>query len=95
MNIPKKLKIGGHTYKVNLTKDENLVRGGSFGNRNCNDMTINISSELGKSEQEATLLHEILHAINTEWEECLVENVAQGLYQVLVDNKLTWGEDGR
>ena len=88
MKIPKKLKIGGHEVSVvfHQIKDEN----GSFEPRTN---TITIDPTLAKSQQEATFIHEVLHAINTSIDEiplghAFMDGLAEQLYQVLSENKL-------
>ena len=88
MNIPKSLKIGGHTYKVEVTKDKNKIDDDSVGCLDRKTGTIYISEDLIQSEREATLLHEILHTLNGELTETFVEGLAQQLYQVLSDNQI-------
>lgn len=87
MTIPKRLKIGGHTYQVKLEKPGELGQD-KVGCHDIEKGLISIDSTLAKSHQEATLLHEILHAVNSELEHPIVEALAQQLYQVLSDNKM-------
>jgi hypothetical protein len=47
-----------------------------------------IDKNLSRSQKEVTLVHEILHAINSEIEEREIEFMAQALYQVFSENKL-------
>lgn len=88
MTIPKKLKIGGHVFKIVRAKLEDAHGMCDIGNN-----TITISNKLTKSQAEVTLLHEILHATNAQWDEnsnmhLVMESIAQQLYQVLSDNKM-------
>lgn len=94
MNLPKSIKIGGHKYKVTL---KNLETGEATQNcgycKTClNELVIN--SELPPQQQESTLLHETLEAINWLHELKLEHNqlmsLEASLYQVLHDNKLTF-----
>ena len=82
------LKIGAHTVKVIYQKLEQ-----STGTFDAQSLTITIDPTYPPSVQGATLLHEILHAINgtldsTEIGHALLESLAEQLYQVLHDNKL-------
>lgn len=81
MNIPKKLKIGGIKYSVEVVKElEN--RCGEFDIKN-----LALRIEKGKPEvMELTFLHEVLHAINNEIKEDTIEFYAQSLYQLIKDN---------
>ncbi len=90
MIIPKKLKIGGHVYKVIL--DGKIKAGTSMG-QNCGQLNrfdgmISVNKNLIRTEQEETLFHEIFHAMNNEINEALVESLSQQWYQVLKDNNL-------
>lgn len=89
MNIPKKLHIGGHDFKVEIKKMEQ----GEAGQCSYNKNIITIDSDLAQSQREATLFHEIFHAINSEFHSSLMghawmESLSQQLYQVLKDNKM-------
>lgn len=85
--IPKTLKIGAHKYKI-IVKDMP-----ECGSCSRDDSTIEIRKNLAQSHKEATLLHEILHAMNTEFggdraTHIALDSFAEQLYQVLQDNKL-------
>ena len=96
----KKLKIGGHFVKV-IWEDEIPNMGYNMGDSWNAHNSIRVSTHFPESQQEETLLHEILHhimnnlghkhkcndGIHTEQN---VEALAQGLYQVLKDNKLVF-----
>lgn len=87
MQIPKQLKIGGHIYRVveldEVSKDPNTA-----GECDIDKLEIRLRKKQKQSAKEATLFHEIIHAINWEYDEKDVEFLAQALYQVLQDNKL-------
>ena len=99
-----KIKIGGHNVRVKFypTSEISGLCGEAWSNYNI----IRICSDYPVSQQEATLLHEILHHIldnagfeykkdddNAVHSERVVAALAQGLYQVLKDNHLQF--DGR
>ena len=86
MEIPKKLKIGGHEYTVELVDPETLDN--DCGKMNPRRNLIQISSDMPQSQLEETLLHEIIHACNGGLPEETVDGLAHSLYQVLKDNKL-------
>ena len=92
MKIPKKLKIGGHTYEVRLVDDGEALFLDGEGAISRDTHIIEINSRYPQSEKEATLLHEIFHALNATFDEgtnhMLVESLSQQLYQVLKDNKM-------
>lgn len=89
MKIPTILKIGGHKVKVSI---EDLEAVECSGDWDSTKNLIRIHSEETKSQQEATLLHEIMHAMNANFTEsfghAFLESFSQQLYQVLKDNKL-------
>lgn len=87
------LRIGGHTIKVIYTD----LPDGVDGEFSTEDNTIRISKDIAESQQEATLLHEIMHVLNAQFDEgvfhVLLESLSQQLFQVLKDNKLRFGDD--
>ena len=92
MIIPKTLKIGGHIYEVILRdreKNDGCHDAGTCDNGFCK---IWINESWAKSQQESTLLHEIIEAINFNYKLDLTETQIHGLetslYQVLKDNNL-------
>lgn len=101
MRIPKQVKVAGHAYKVEFPflfkegpagglsllgqKEIKLADVDKAGVKYPNVMILN------------TLLHEILHCIDWEYNgstlnEGETERIANGLYQVLRDNKLHFDE---
>lgn len=93
MKIPKKLKVGGVVYDVNIT--DKLELGYQYvGEILRSERKINIRPIVGKEE---TFLHEVVHAIlymggYNEHDEKLVEAIAQGLWAVIVDNEKMFKE---
>ena len=97
MRIPKKVKVGGHWYKVHIGYifKERFDRS---GDTDSDIKEIRIAKEtlgvpLPKSQVEQVFIHEILHAIDwvynsDELEEKQIKRLAEGLYQVLKDNKM-------
>lgn len=92
MQIPNKLKIGPHTYKVifrDLDKDEARANSGY-----CRlvDNEIYINSNMARSQQESTMIHEAIEAINfiheLKLEHEQITALETAFYQLLVDNKL-------
>jgi hypothetical protein len=88
MKFPSRLRIGGHSIKVvvcELPEDTD-------GEFSTDTNIIKISKGLTASQKQATLLHEILHALNAYFDEepyhALLESLSQQLYQVLKNNKL-------
>jgi hypothetical protein len=90
VKIPDVLKIGGHYVTVKVTPD--------VPNDNCGEFDIKKNQMLLHANQkqtqlEASLIHEILHALNICLDEERVEFLSQGLYQVIKDNDLVF--DGK
>lgn len=84
------IKIGGLNYSVKKVKD--LARDHAALGRCCgNSASIEIDMEIGKNVTDKVLLHEIIEAINFEYELNLEHNkisiLAMALHQVLSDNK--------
>lgn len=89
MKIPTTLKIGGHIYTIEQVERVDTTP----GENNCGDCElqnsrIRIKKGMPQSQKEETLLHEILHALDTEMPEKQVNNLGFKLYQVLADNNL-------
>lgn len=94
MKIPKKIKIGGHIYQI-IMRDREFEDGGTVGAVGTCDNKFNkiwIDKRWVQSQQETTLIHEIIEAINWNWKLELTHPQIQGLeasfYQVLKDNKI-------
>jgi hypothetical protein len=86
------LKILGHRYRIKYTNDEDKLMGDNRGLTDLENCIIYINSDLCKSEQEATLIHEILHCLNFEiMDEVFIDGLARALYQVFSDNNLYFG----
>lgn len=90
MTIPTELKIGGHLVQV-IVKE--IPEDGFNGEWNAHKLTITIDKDLPESQAGATLLHEILHALNAtlggdKMSHIFLDGLAEQLYQVLSDNKL-------
>lgn len=90
MKIPKKIKIGGHWFNIIYNNGDTGFRDSGFKGSWSNIIVLN--NGLKQSKRESVLLHEIIHEIS--WQHDLdlkeeeVSTIAEGLYQVLVDNKL-------
>ena len=95
MKIPNKIKVAGHLYRIKyddkrLSK-ENIV---AEVNHDKNEIALceyYHTTKRAKSEIEESLLHEILHIIDTNYndhslKEKQVKRLAIGLHQVLKDN---------
>lgn len=89
MKIPKKVKVGGITYKV---KNVGIISCGTncCGSCDLDNSVIELLKKHKKQAKEQTFLHELLHAMfyhcNLEQDEHLIEVLAQALYMVIKDN---------
>ncbi len=99
MKIPKKIKIGGFIWEVKESK-EVTAEGNCYGSTHHSLQKIFLEPKMTKQKTEQVFLHEVLHAIwdhagmnankkfDKESEEMIINPLANGLYQVLNDNKL-------
>lgn len=91
MRIPKKLKIGGHEFIIKLDKTLG-ERKNLLGECDTSDNIIVIDANAVQSQQEATLIHEIFHALNTTYDSganhALMDSLAEQFYAVLKENNL-------
>ena len=83
MKIPAKVKIGAHKYKIvfvdTLDGDGNLDREKGI---------IYINKNLIETEKIETFFHEVIHAMNGELDEVIIESLAQQLTAFLIENKI-------
>jgi Zn-dependent peptidase ImmA (M78 family) len=87
--IPKILKIGAHTYTIHVVTPPILTEDDASQGANCPKRNIiEINSSLAPSHQVVTLLHEILHTLNSELNHVVLDSLAEQLTQVLLDNDL-------
>lgn len=86
MEIPPTLKIGGHLFTIQLKELE-----ATNGETSWKENTITIDQTLPQSHKEATLLHEIIHVLNTTIDSnpfghAFMDSLSEQIYQVLADN---------
>lgn len=93
MNIPKKLKVLGHWYSVELTRKKQM--NGLCGSFNVGYKLIRITEEMPESITAETLLHEVIELIaailELDMEHKQVSAMSEVLFQVLRDNDLKFG----
>ncbi len=107
MIIPDRLKVGGHVVRIVKTDDMPIMSGNMGQSWNAYN-SIKINTHYPESQQAETLMHEILHHVMTNLgyfykkddsnaihSEQTVEALAQGLFQVLRDNKLSFCTDNK
>ncbi len=91
----KNLKILGYDYEVRYSPPRHEGGMDASGCSNAGHQIIVIDPLMCKQEQQSTLLHEILEALNCHLELCLnhqtVSSLEAGLYQVLKDNGVNVG----
>lgn len=91
MNIPPKIKIGGHWIEVRQVHDREMATptSGDYHQRWCE---IRLAQFQEESEMAQTFLHEIVEYLNAMYELDLKHNqitaVSEGFFQVLRDNRL-------
>lgn len=91
MEIPNKIKVGGHDVKVETNVKFDSPQ--SAGYSNLSEAIIRISEGMSPDSVAQTFLHEILHLVErvycpTKVKEEVIEQLSEGLYQVLKDNRL-------
>jgi hypothetical protein len=95
--LPKKLRIGGRTYKIMSWQAKEAATAGKFAECDKVNKIIRVDESWGEVEAAASLLHEILHAVFEEYvmkpdddEERTVTTMEKGLIQVIKDNPKLW-----
>lgn len=90
MKIPKKLKVGGLYYDVEITNKMYLGAANVSAEIMYDDLKIHIAPN-PEQRMQADFVHEMLHAIYhnlgyREHDEKKIDELAQALYAVFVDN---------
>lgn len=90
MTIPKTVKIGGKVYTVEITDKLDLGSVNVSAEILYNDLIIRVSPQ-AQGKMEADFIHELVHGIldhlgYKEHDEKRVDELAQALYMVIVDN---------
>ena len=88
MRIPRKLKIGGHIYKIKVLKKWENMDEGDFGETDYEQGIIYINKSLTEGERGAAFFHEIFHVLNKTLNHTLLDSLSEQLFQVFKDNKL-------
>ena len=89
------IKILGHTFTVFYIKNYSMNGGtGDMGNLNIATHEIFIDALVAGNKE--ILLHELIHAVSHYWglefDEDTVLKLSEGLYQILKDNNLFFGD---
>lgn len=88
--IPEKVKIGWKTYEIQ--KKEAVVSDGRecYGAIDFDKQIIEMRQNNSKEQEEATLIHEVLHGVSDmshlDFSEDTVTRLAEALYTVATDN---------
>lgn len=86
--IPEKLKINGKEFNIKPIEGVST----DAGNCDTDNLIIRINPALPRQQQESTLLHEIVEALNIFYElnlkHDIIVRLENGLYQVFHDNEL-------
>ena len=98
MKIPKQVKIGGKTYKVEQTNKLDLGNYHYSGEVDYMNLIIRICPS-SRGKMEADFLHEMVHAIYdflgySNQDEKKVDELANALYMVIQDNPEIFEKDG-
>lgn len=93
MKVPKEVKIGYKTIKVNMV-DGHVIDGNKvcYGNIEYDNGNINISSLYSEDQQKCTFVHECVHGIDdimeTNLSEEQVRKISKGIYSLIKDNPM-------
>lgn len=90
MRIPKKIKIGGLTYEVEITDRLALGSANVSAEIIYTDLIIRVAPAV-QSKMEADFIHEVVHGMlvhmgHKDHDEQQVEALAQAIYMVIQDN---------
>ena len=94
MKIPEKIRVGGHIYTIEYSKD--LVRDDNRLGQVCwQKMLVLLEENQAWSSLVVSFLHETLHLIDKHYNnkaltEDEVDSIAEGLFQVLSDMGITF-----
>lgn len=93
--LVEKVKIGWKEYEIKLLEPQQTLKTGSgecYGEIFYDEKVIHINKAYDAEQQEATLIHEVLHGIedmySLELGEETVTRLAQAIYTFLKDNNL-------
>ncbi len=93
MKIPEKIKIGWKEFKVTIAEPSEVLKSGGddcYGDIYWDKNEIRLNSNNDDDQQQATLLHEIIHGVSSmtslDLSEDIVLRLGNGLYTVIKDN---------
>jgi hypothetical protein len=100
MKIPEKVRVCGLNYDVKMS-DTLYLDEGCYGTHNPSSMVITIQNHtVDKDRQMQVFIHELIHAVdlhylNSKLTEDQVNQVANGVYQILADNNCFCNQKGK
>lgn len=96
MNIPDKIKVGGHVIDIKFANTKNIDTAGYYDTY-YNLIRIRKDEDTPESNISEVFLHEILEVIraknNLDIDHTYLTVLSENLFQVLRDNKLKFYED--
>jgi len=91
MKVPSKIKIKGRVFYQVVWADEIKGNPDTMGLSEPNEKTIYLKLGMSESETLKTLIHEVIHAIEFEWNEPIPHRITytleEGIFKVLKLNK--------
>jgi len=98
MKIPKKIKVGGHTYRIKFV-DKLLPSRSMKAETNHYKGLIEIDNDLGEEDIMEVFIHEVLHAIDHRYNNRnltgdTVDAIGEGLFQVLSEMGIKLTKEG-
>lgn len=91
MRIPPKIKIKGRVFYQVVWADEIKGNPDTLGLADGNEKTIYLKLGMSETETLKTLIHEVIHAIEFEWEEPIPHRITytleEGIFKLLKLNK--------
>ena len=94
MDYPTRIKTGCHMFNLRAMTIDEMRYSGALGSCDCDNLSIIIDTSSHASLQVESIIHELTHAIfwtynirKKNGEEHIVKTLANGLTQVLTDNK--------
>lgn len=87
MKIPKKIRIGPHTFRIFVKKEwDDSAHSDGYIDDIKGEITI--KEGVIKTRQGEILFHEIFHALNNEIDHPLLDSFSKQVYAVLEQNKM-------
>lgn len=89
IDISKGIKVGGHTYKVKSGEriNERLKEGNYYGRCYYKEKEVLIDDSQEHGQVSNSIIHEVVHAIDNEFDtklsESQVKRLSNGLHQVM------------